>query len=181
MDSCQHMWYVFSDRRASFHCGREPRTMTIVCYEYQCEMPLFTLHLSKLYIENSVQFKWLTYFDVFPSTLLSNALTPISTNLNLYPLCHYLFLFIPHTVYKHQIIVLLGILIEFETVGGREVFCTSSFTLNPPLTLTSYLFPTLLPHSSSLTSPTIYYPNSFNVFSTIVFNFLGSTSIQDNN
>lgn len=119
---------------------------------------------------------------VFPSPLLSHALTPISTKLNFYHLCHYLFLFIPHMVYKHQIIVLLRILIEFETAGGCEVFCTSSFTLNPPLTLTSYLFPTLLLHASSFTSPTIYYPTSFNVFSTtIVFNFLGSSSVQDNN
>lgn len=62
-----------------------------------------------------------------------------------------------HSTYGLQtpVIVLLRIFIEIEIVGGREVFCASFFTLDPPLTLTGYLFPTLLLHVSSLTSPTI--------------------------
>lgn len=61
MDTCQHMWCVFSDRRASLSCGREPSSVTIVCYEYQCEIALFTLHLPILYIENSLQLNRLTF------------------------------------------------------------------------------------------------------------------------
>lgn len=104
--------------------------------------------------------------DIFPSLLLSPPLHPFSLNFNLYSLCHFTY------GLQTPIIVWLRIFIEFEMVGGLEVFCTSSFTLNPPLTLRGYLFPTLLSHISSLSSPTIYYPTSFNVFSTTIISWL---------